>query len=63
MADQRPTMNIDMSGIAPNDSDNFMEKDDHQMLFGTGNIGPDRIRLSMAKMTGAVPTDTKNMLG
>ena len=58
-------MNIDMSGIAPNDSDNFMEKDDHNMLFGTGNIGPDRIRLSMAKMTGAVPTDANaaNMLG
>jgi len=45
----------DVSAIAPvEDNNNFIEADHRDALFGTGNIGPDRIRLSMAKM-GVVP--------
>lgn len=40
-----------MSGICADESQAFMSQNDHQSFFGTGNIGPDRIRLSMAKMT------------
>ena len=42
-----------MSGIAPDESQAFLTSNDHQSLFGTGNIGPDRIRLSMANMNAA----------
>ena len=41
---------INCSAIAPDESDNFMSDKEHQSIFGTGNIGPDRIRMSMAKV-------------
>ena len=45
-----------ISSIAPNGEDqsvqyllDFDDRSNAESLFGTGNIGPDRIRLSMAK--------------
>lgn len=38
------------SAIVPDDSDNFLTANEHGSLFGTGNIGPDRIRMSMANV-------------
>ena len=35
-----------MSVINPDESEGFLNKDDADKLFGTGNIGPDRIRLT-----------------
>ena len=51
MFNDRPTMGLNVSAIAPDDSNQFISQEVHQEIFGTGNIGPDRIRLSMAKMT------------
>ena len=46
--DRRETMGPNISAIAPDESENFMVDSDYKSLFGTGNIGPDRIRMSMA---------------
>ena len=46
--DRRDTMGPNISAIAPDESENFMADNDLKSLFGTGNIGPDRIRMSMA---------------
>ena len=45
---QRP--DIDVSAIAPDESENFLSGKEHESIFGTGNIGPDRIRMSMANV-------------
>lgn len=41
-----------MSAIAPDEDQSHMhfldDQLDRQSIFGTGNIGPDRIRMSMA---------------
>lgn len=47
-------MGLNISGIKPDESHQFMTDNEHNSIFGTGNIGPDRIRLSMAKMTGSM---------
>ena len=44
----RPGINV--SAIAPDESQNFLSDKEHQSIFGTGNIGPDRIRMSMANV-------------
>ena len=41
-------MGPNISAIQPDESENFMADNDLKSLFGTGNIGPDRIRMSMA---------------
>ena len=46
--DRRDTMGPNISAIQPDESENFMADNDLKSLFGTGNIGPDRIRMSMA---------------
>ena len=46
----RAAMDVNESAINPNESEHFMNANEHQSIFGTGNIGPDRIRLSMANM-------------
>ena len=46
--DRRDTMGPNISAILPDESENFMADNDLKSLFGTGNIGPDRIRMSMA---------------
>ena len=38
------------SAIVPDESGNFLSANEHGSLFGTGNIGPDRIRMSMANV-------------
>ena len=45
-------MNMDMSVIAPDESQGFMDHNEHNSIFGTGNIGPDRIRMSMVGGNG-----------
>ena len=45
---ERPGINV--SAISPDESNNFLSANEHQSMFGTGNIGPDRIRMSMAKI-------------
>jgi len=40
-------MGINMSVIPPDETDQFLDDGDHNEIFGTGNIGPDRIRMSM----------------
>ena len=41
---------IDMSAIAPDESQMLMNQQEQNEMFGTGNIGPDKIRLSIANM-------------
>ena len=43
-------MGVNESAISPNESEHFMGAKEHQSMFGTGNIGPDSIKLSMANM-------------
>ena len=43
-------MDVNESAICPNESEHFLDANEHQSIFGTGNIGPDCIRLSMANM-------------
>ena len=47
----RNSMGINnMSAIVPDESNDFLSNQEHNAIFGTGNIGPDRIRMSMAKV-------------
>ena len=41
---------IDVSAIAPDESNAFLNQQETNLMFGSGNIGPDRIRLSIANM-------------
>ena len=44
--DHRATLGVGVSGIMPDESVGFInDKAEMDKLFGTGNIGPDRIRL------------------
>ena len=48
---ERPSMAVgNMSGILPDESANFLTDGEHESMFGTGNIGPDRIRMSTRKV-------------
>lgn len=44
---------INESAINPNESEHFLDAAEHQLIFGTGNIGPDRIPLDRASMCRA----------
>ena len=46
-------MGINLSVIPPDETDPFMAEKEHNDIFGTGNIGPDRIRMSMQKSNSA----------
>lgn len=37
-----------LSVIPPDETNQFMDDKEHNLIFGSGNIGPDRIRMSMA---------------
>lgn len=58
-------MGINMSVIPPDETDQFLDDGDHNEIFGTGNIGPDRIRMSMKQANPATvggPQSDQSML-
>ena len=57
-----------MSVIRPDDTNDFISAGEHDAIFGSGNIGPDRIRVSMtnirkASIAAGMPPPSEELIG